>query len=73
MENALIEGFYIELNLRKKKWLLCYSYIPHRNSVENHLDPLSKNLALYSLIHEKFIVIDDFNVGQVTTNTTGPP
>ena len=70
MENALIEGFYIELNLREKKWLLCYSYIPLRNSVENHLDPLSKNLALYSLIHEKFIVIDDFNVGQVTTNTT---
>ena len=62
----------MELNLQKKKWLLCCSYNPHRNTVESHLDPMSNNLALYSLIYENFIVIDDCNVGQVTTNTTGP-
>ena len=24
--NIIIEGFFVEINLRKKKWLLCYSY-----------------------------------------------
>ena len=26
-----IEGFFIELNLREKKWLLCCSYSAHKN------------------------------------------
>ena len=29
MRNSTIEGFFIELKLRKKKWLLCCSYNPH--------------------------------------------
>ena len=48
IENRTSEGFYIEINLRKKKWLLCDTYNPHRNNIGNHLDSLSKNLALYS-------------------------
>ena len=30
-ENAPIEGFYIEINLRKINWLICGSYNPHRD------------------------------------------
>ena len=48
IENQPIEGFYLEINLRKKKWLLCGTYNPHRNTIGNQLDSLSKNLALYS-------------------------
>ena len=42
IENQPIEGFYIEINLRKKKWLLCGTYNPHRNNIDNHLDSLAK-------------------------------
>ena len=48
--------------MRKKKWLLCGTYIPHRNNIGNHLDSLSKNLALYSSAYDNYIVIGDFNI-----------
>ena len=47
--------------MRKKKWLLCGTYNPHRNNIGNHLDSLSKNLALYSSAYN-YIVIGDFNI-----------
>ena len=59
-ENAPIETFYSEI--RKKKWLICGSYFPHRIIIESHMDSLSKNLALYSSTHENYIVLGDFNV-----------
>ena len=58
----LFEGFYVEIDLRKKKWLLCGTYNPHRSNVGNHLDSLSKNLALYSSAYDNYIVIGNFNV-----------
>ena len=45
VENQPIEGFYVEINLRKKKWLFCGTYNPHRNNIDNHLDSLSKKLS----------------------------
>ena len=39
MRNSTIEGFFIELKLRKKKWLLCCFYNPHRRfKVINYRD-----------------------------------
>ena len=61
-ENAPIEGFYIEINLRKKKWLICDSYNPHRTTIDSHMDSLSKNSALISSTYENYIVLGDFNV-----------
>ena len=34
-ENTPIEGTYVELNLRKKNWLLCCTYNPNRNIITN--------------------------------------
>ena len=48
VENSPTEAFFVELNLRKKKWLLSCSYNPNRENIENHLETLSKSLALYS-------------------------
>ena len=31
------EYFFVEINLRKKKWLLCCSYNPHKNSIPTHI------------------------------------
>ena len=42
IENQPIEVFNIETNLRKRKWLLCSTYNPHKNSISNQFDSLSK-------------------------------
>ena len=34
--NIIIEGFFVEINLRKKKWLLCYSYDTKKSLIYNH-------------------------------------
>ena len=60
-ENTPIEGFYIEINLRKKKLLICVSYNPHRTTIDSHMDSPSKNVALYSSTYENYIVLGDFN------------
>ena len=40
-ENAPIEGVYIVINLREKKWLICGSYNTHRTTIDNPMDSLS--------------------------------
>ena len=57
-----MEGFYVEINLRKTKWLLCCSYNANRCKIDFHLENLSGSLALYSSCYENFIIIGDFNV-----------
>ena len=61
VENSPTEAFFIEIDLRKKKWLFSCSYNPNRENIENHLETLSKNLALYSSSYENLIIIGDFN------------
>ena len=39
-----IEGFFIELNLRRKKWLLCCSYNPKYSQISHHLKEIAKDL-----------------------------
>ena len=56
------EAFFVEIYLRKKKWLFSCSYNPNRENIENHLETLSKNLALYSSSYENLIMTGDFNV-----------
>ena len=57
-----MEGFHEEVNLRKSKWLLCYSYNPIRCKLDFDIENLNQNLALYSSRYKNFIIIGDFNV-----------
>ena len=61
-EDKLIEALFIELNFRKKGWLLSCSYNPNKNNILNHLQRLRNSLDLYSAKYEKIILIGDFNV-----------
>ena len=61
VENLPTECFFIEINLRKRKWLVCCSYNPHRDNIKDHLNNISANLDLYSSKYEYIIVIGDFN------------
>ena len=49
-----IECLGIEGNLRKVKWLVVYSYKPHKNYISNHLENLSK-VEIYLGIKEFFV------------------
>ena len=61
MRNSTIEGFFIELKLRKKKRLLCCSYNSHRRFFSNHLIDIGKNLDLLSTNYDNILLLDDFN------------
>ena len=61
VENSPTEIF-AEVSIRKKKWLFSCSYNPNGENIENHLETLSKNLALYSSSYENLIIIGDFKV-----------
>ena len=54
------EHFFVEIYLRNKKWLLCYSYNPPGNSISIHIDFLRRE-HLSSSNHENFILLRDFN------------
>ena len=53
--NKSIDSLFIELNFRKKKWLLCCIYNPNRNNISNHLDLLRRSLDLYSAEYENLL------------------
>ena len=56
-----IESFYIEINIRKKKWYLVCTYNPNKNLVSNHLKEISKRLDNYSSKYDNFILLGDLN------------
>ena len=41
-----IEGFFIKLNLRRQKWLLCCSYNPKYSQISHHLKEIRKDLVV---------------------------
>ena len=56
-----IEGIFVELNLRKKKWLLFGSYHPPSQSDEYFFHQVKKGLDMCSKFYERFMLIGDFN------------
>ena len=57
-----IEGLFVEIRLRKKKWVLCSSYNPKKTLIANHLNCIRRNLGSQPGQHENFILMGDFNV-----------
>ena len=66
--NKSINSLFIELNFRKKKWLLCCTYNPNRNKISNHLDLLRRSLDWHSAEYEDFIIVRDFNTEVTRTS-----
>ena len=62
VETSPTERFYVEIKLRKKKWLLFSFNNPNKNNIQFHLENLSKGLALYSSNYENLIILGDFNL-----------
>ena len=49
LEDLPTEVFYVEINLRKKKLLLCYSYNHKKSNIRAHHECLNKSLTLHLL------------------------
>ena len=59
VEENPIEGFFEEINSRKKKkWLISCSYNPQKSSSSNHVAVLSKRLDLFSNKYERLLLCD---------------
>ena len=56
-----IEAFYVELTIRKKKWLLCCSCNPNKTFITKHLAEIGRNRDLFSSKYDNFILLGDFN------------
>ena len=56
-----IEILFIELNLRKKKWLICCCYNPHKNLKNYHLQELAKGIQISSSNCDDILIMGDFN------------
>ena len=61
------ESCYVELILKKTKWLINYSYNPTKN-VSSHPESLSQNLDLCTLKSENILMIGDLNISIVDNN-----
>ena len=62
--NKSIEGFFVKINLHKKKeWLLSCSYNPTKLQISNHLEELSKSNDLYLTEYDQLLLSGDFNAG----------
>ena len=68
MKNWTIEWFFLELKLRSKKWLISWSYNPHRTFISYHLNSIEKNLDLLSGNYESIFLIGDFNADMENVN-----
>ena len=60
--NNSFEGFFVELNLRSKKWLLGCSYNHHKENIAFHLSNVSAALDKLCTDYENIILLGDFNV-----------
>ena len=67
-EAKTIEGTFIELNFRKKKWLLSCSYNPSKSNIISHLEQLRRSLDFYSANYDNLSLMGNFNVNTSELN-----
>ena len=56
-----IEGIFLEINLRSKKWLLMTGYNPKKESITHFLKYISQGIDKYLCKYDNLLLIGDFN------------
>ena len=56
-----IEGTFIEINLRKAKWLIFSTYLPPWQDKGYYFETIAKALDVYGAKYENMILVGDFN------------
>ena len=59
--NLSIEAIFIEMNLRSKKWLLCFTYNSSKSLLERHLNQIQAQLEFFYKNYEHLLILGDFN------------
>ena len=59
--NLSIEAIFIEMNLRSKKWLLCFTYNAKKSLLERHLNQIQAQLEIFCKNYEHLLIPGDFN------------
>ena len=62
------EGFPVEINLRKRKWLLSCSYNPTRKNIVNHVKNINTGLDKFSATYDNLTLLGEFNLEQEEVN-----
>ena len=55
-----VECLFVEINIRRKKWLRCCSSNPYKNNISNLLHHMSKGLDV-CLKHYNLLILGDLN------------
>ena len=56
-----IGNFFVEINLRSRKWLRSFSYNPNVNLIADHLHHIGRGIDFYYSKYDNFNVFDDLN------------
>ena len=56
-----LEGIFLEVNLRKSKWLLFGGYNPNKSNIDTFLGDLGQILNYYMQYIDNFLLLGDFN------------
>ena len=65
-----VEGIFIELNLRRSKWLLIGGYNPKKENITYYLNHVSKVLDKLIINYENMILLGDFNTSIIDDTMT---
>ena len=52
-----IEAIVIEINFRKRKWLLFGFYTPHKDMISGHLESIGKQINMLCEKYENFMLV----------------
>ena len=60
-----IEGIFVEINLRKSKWLIFGTYHPPNQNDNYYFNTVGNAITSYSNTYDKFILAGDFNAEEI--------
>ena len=49
------------MNLRNKKWLMCFTYDPNKSLLKHHLNEIQTQLEFFYKNYERLLIMGDFN------------
>ena len=56
------QGIFVEINLKKRKWLIFGGYNPHKDLANNYLSELSTEIDKFIIKYDNLIIMGDFNI-----------
>ena len=59
--SSQIEAIVVEMNLKKRIWLLIGCYNPHKDMIQDCLNSIGNKLNELSIKYENIIILGDFN------------